>query len=239
MLKFSYAKKTFCLKEFSQGVLAAFPLIISYNFIGFASGSLGSFMGLSVVEVALLSLIVYAGSAQFVFALLYTTPSFILVSTIFLLNFRHFLYAVSFLPLIKNLPLGKKIAIGFQLTDETFALTNVLKKEPFQKAHWMLGLHLASHSAWLTGNTLGAVWGKSNFISSFSGLKFALAAMFASILILQWISSKNKLATSIAIICSALIFIFLDIFFKTPLNLLISIFCSCSIGVFFSKEEAE
>ena len=224
-------------EKFFRGVLAAFPITISYSLIGFAAGNLCSIMGLSVLEVGLLSLIVFAGSAQFIFALLYTAPPLILISTIFLLNFRHFLYAMSFLPLVKNLSLGKKIAIGFQLTDETFVLASVLRKKPFQKARWMLGLNLASYSAWFMGNILGAYWEESKFISNFTGLKFALAAMFASILILQWINSKNKLATSIAIICSALIIILLDLFFKHPINLLISILISSSIGTFFSKEK--
>ena len=223
--------------NFFKGVCCALPIIISYSLIGFAAGALNAIMGLSILEVALLSLILFAGSAQFVFASLYTGNPFALIYTIFLLNFRHFLYAMSFLQLVKNLPLYKRIAIGAGLTDETFVLASSLRKEPFKKAHWMLGLNLASYITWFTGNVFGAWVGVSNVLSNFQGLDFALAAMFASILAMQWTSSENKITINIVIISACVCILFLELFFPNPLNLLVSILISCSLGLFFNKEK--
>lgn len=224
-------------ERFLQGVIAAFPIIVSYIFIGFASGALGASLGLSILEVAILSLILFAGSAQFVFALLYTGSLWVLIPTIFLLNFRHFLYAMSFLPMVKKLSMPKKIIIGMQLTDESFSLASVLKNKPFEKMRWMFGLNFSSYTAWFFGNTMGAYWSTSDFIGKFTGLNFALAAMFAGILILQWTAAKNPLAVSMVAISSALIMIILELLISNPLNLLIAIFCSCSIGLLITKKE--
>ena len=67
-----------------------------------------------------LSLILFTGSAQFVFAELYTAQPAVLIGTIFLLNFRHFLYSTAFVPYARRLSTPARFLIGAQLTDESF-----------------------------------------------------------------------------------------------------------------------
>lgn len=52
--------------SFSDGVRACLPTMLGYLGIGFAAGVVEKGVGLSLLEIALLSLIVYAGSAQFI-----------------------------------------------------------------------------------------------------------------------------------------------------------------------------
>ena len=104
------------------------PIILGYLPIGFADGILGVQAGLSPIEVLLLSLLVYAGSAQFIFASLLGVAPQTLIITIFLINFRHFLYATALSQRLKKLPLPTRIAIGAQLTDESFSLASVLSR---------------------------------------------------------------------------------------------------------------
>ena len=70
-------------KSFFKGAVTALPIIFGYFFIGFAAGALASRAGMSVLEVSLLSLLVFAGSAQFIFASLYTGSVLVLLLTIF------------------------------------------------------------------------------------------------------------------------------------------------------------
>ena len=53
--------------QFRQGVIACLPTILGYWSIGFASGAIGAVAGFSVLEITLLSGLLYTGSAQFLF----------------------------------------------------------------------------------------------------------------------------------------------------------------------------
>ena len=105
-------------KSFFKGAVTALPIIFGYFFIGFAAGALAARVGMSVLEVSLLSLLVFAGSAQFVFAPLYTGSAAVLIFTIFLFNLRHFLYSLAvILPYVRRLSmfLKSRFFIGAQL----------------------------------------------------------------------------------------------------------------------------
>lgn len=53
-------------ETFAEGVKACVPTILGYLGIGFALGVVGKGVGLSVFAIFLMSIIVYAGSAQFI-----------------------------------------------------------------------------------------------------------------------------------------------------------------------------
>ena len=52
-------------KGFKEGLQAALPTALGYISIGLAFGIVASASGLSALEVGLMSLLVYGGSAQF------------------------------------------------------------------------------------------------------------------------------------------------------------------------------
>ena len=80
-------------KTFNQGIQACVPTIFGYLGIGFAMGVVGKGIGLSVFQIFLMSLIVYAGSAQFIICgmIAIQAPLSSIVLTVFLVNLRHFL----------------------------------------------------------------------------------------------------------------------------------------------------
>ncbi|HBT73698.1 MAG TPA: branched-chain amino acid ABC transporter permease, partial [Lysinibacillus sp.] len=61
--------------SFLQGVKDCIPTLLGYISIGLAFGVVGSASGLSVLEIALLTILIYAGSAQFIFCALLLTSS--------------------------------------------------------------------------------------------------------------------------------------------------------------------
>ena len=122
------------------GMRAALPVVLGYLAIGFAAGAVGTAEGLSPLEIVVLSLLLFAGSAQFVFAELYAGSAAALVSAIFLVNFRHFLYSASLSRKLRRLPAWARFAAGAQLTDETFSVASALLKTPPVRARWMLSL---------------------------------------------------------------------------------------------------
>ena len=219
-------------KLFYKGVIAALPIIFGYYFIGFAAGALAARAGLSVLEVVLLSLLVFAGSAQFVFSPLYTGSATVLVFTIFLLNLRHLLYSIAFLPFVRKLSRKSRFAIGTQLTDETFAFASSLLKSPLEKPYWMFGLNISSYLSWCIGNTTGAWIGHSVDSSNLFGVEFGFAAMFAGLLVMQIIASKKLLPLCIVIILAAVVMVALEAIKPHPANIVITTVVVATIGMF-------
>ena len=198
------------------GMRAALPVALGYLAIGFAAGAVGAAEGLSPLEITALSLLLFAGSAQFVFADLHAGSPTALVSAIFLINFRHFLYSASLSQKLRKLPLWARFAAGAQLTDETFSVASAMLKTPPVRARWMLSLNITSYSAWCAGNLAGAVAAGG---IEFAGAEFALAAMFAALLMMQ-VSGARKAPRATAALIAAGVMMALELAAPHPLNLL-------------------
>lgn len=194
-------------EPFAAGVRAAGPVVLGYVAIGFAFGVVGRTAGLTVAEIALMSLIVYAGSAQFVGAgmLAAGDPAGAIVSTTFLVNLRHLLLSAALAPSFRHLPAWKSFLAGAELTDETFAVasahlavTNPDGRARPVSAPWMFGLNLTSQATWIAATVAGGLFGQAVGDPAALGLDFALAAMFVGLLILQVTDGKKAAVAGLA-----------------------------------------
>lgn len=169
-------------------------MVLGYLGIGFAAGVVERASGLSYAEIALLSMVLYAGSAQFVVTsmLSLASPAPAIVFTVFLLNVRHLLLSAALAPKLSGVPMWKNALIGLQLTDETFV---VAAQREALTAAWMAGLNLAAWSAWALANLAGAAL--SSLAPDTRALAFALPCMFAGLLVLQ-----AKVAPRLGIACA-------------------------------------
>lgn len=104
----------------------AVPVVLGYIAIGLAFGVVAKTAGITVAEVALMSLILYAGSARFVMVRLIAAgmPAPTIIVTIFLVNVRHLLYSAAVSPHVRHLKAWQNMLIGAELTDETFAVAS-------------------------------------------------------------------------------------------------------------------
>ncbi|MFP4642816.1 MAG: AzlC family ABC transporter permease [Spirochaetales bacterium] len=216
----------------SAGIRAASPVVIAYLGIGFAAGVVKMEAGMSVAEVALLSLFVFAGSAQFVFAELYTGASAALIGTVFLINLRHLLYSTAITPRVRHHSLASRFWIGAQLTDETFALSTSLMGNKLHSAAWLIALNVASYLSWVAGTVAGAVAGSFAGAVENLGLEFALAAMFAALLVLQFSRKdpRSMVKAGVAVLAAALI-VTLETVRPNPMNLVGTTLTAATIGL--------
>lgn len=178
---------------FYEGFLACVPTVMGYLGIGLALGIVGKGIGLSVWQVLLMSVFVYAGSAQFAICglLVLQAPVFSIVFTVFFINLRHFLMSLSVAHLFKADSLLTNIGIGSLLTDESYGvLVTEMHAGKKISSQWMHGLNITAYLAWIAATTLGALLG--NFIPNpkVFGLDFALTAMFLG---LFWFQVKLPL----------------------------------------------
>jgi 4-azaleucine resistance transporter AzlC len=221
-------------KSFTAGIQDCLPVVLGYIAIGLAFGVVARTAGLSVLEVFLLSVFLYAGSAQFIFASMIAaaSPLVVIVLTIFLVNIRHSLYSAALSPYLRNQPLWKNLLIGAQLTDETFALaTNHLSKGHTAQPSWLFGINLTAQSTWVAATTLGALLGQAVSNVSTLGLDYALTAMFAALLVLQMANHPKIRAAIIVALLAALIAVGGTLVLSASWSILIAAMLAASAGL--------
>ncbi|MDO8644652.1 MAG: AzlC family ABC transporter permease, partial [bacterium] len=105
-------------------ILHTSPILVSYLPLGFAYGLMAQGAGLDFFAAALMSVLLYAGSAQYIAVGMIgqNQPVFFIVFTIFIVNLRHILMSSALAPYLSKWSAPKRILFGTQLTDETFAL---------------------------------------------------------------------------------------------------------------------
>lgn len=186
---------------FKQGFKDCIPTLLGYLSIGFAAGVVEKASGMSILEIILMGLILYAGSAQFTAAAMIMGRASIssTIFTIFLVNLRHLLLSASITPYFKGLSKLKSFIIGSELTDETFVVAaNKGAKSKKINFNWMLGLNTTAHLNWLIANVLGGLFGGFIEDPTGLGLDYALPAMFIGLLIIQ-ICQESKYKKNIII----------------------------------------
>lgn len=224
--------------DFYSGLRAALPTVLGYLGIGMAFGLIATAGGLSSLEVLLMSLLVYAGSAQFALVglLAAETPLLSIALTIFLINLRNFLMGLHTATLFPNASLGQGVAIGSLLTDETYG---VLLGESHHGQNlapeWMLGNNLLSYLSWVTASLLGALLGTNLPDPETLGLDYALLAMFIGIFVAQYrglslSTSHGKILKLLSLVAVA--YLSFAGFLPSSVAVLLATICGCLSGVY-------
>ncbi|WP_066322290.1 AzlC family ABC transporter permease [Bacillus sp. FJAT-29814] len=191
--------------NFLAGVRDCLPTVLGYLSIGFAAGVVEKTAGLSIVEIGLISLLLYAGSGQFIAAAMIgaNSPALAIIFTIFFVNLRHLLMSAAISPYFRHLNPSKNIFIGSLLTDETFGVAmNEAASKKWLNEKWMYGLNITAYLNWFIANIAGAFFGEWISDPEKFGLDFALPGMFIGLLVLQ-LASRRKLLKDILVALSA------------------------------------
>ncbi len=176
-------------RECLLGMRDTIPMLIGAVPFGIVYGTLAVSSGLSVTATLAMSLLVFAGSAQFVAASLVAsgTGLTVILLTTLIVNLRHMLYSASLLPFVRHLPQRWRITLAFWLTDESFAVVHrhyLLNDAPLTHKHWyFLGSCLAMYSLWFICTVIGVVLGQALPALGDWGLDFAMVATFIGIVV--------------------------------------------------------
>lgn len=196
--------------EFLNGMKDCIPTVFGYISIGFACGVVSKACGLSILEIALMSIFIYAGSSQLVAAGMIQSLASVpgVVIAIFFVNLRHLLMSAALAPHFKKNSVFKNFTVGALMTDETFALATV--KGTSNKGisyKWMMGANIIAYLNWLIATVLGAYFSTMIYDYKKFGLDFALPAMFIGLLISSAKGNNDKRKNILVISISAFIFI--------------------------------
>ncbi len=216
-----------------RGILRALPIVMGYVPVGFAFGVLAQKAGISFLNTVAMSLLVYAGAAQFIAVGLIeaSVPGVSIVLTTLIVNLRHLIMTSALAPFLKGWKASELAAFSFQVTDETFAVhstsfgsTSLVKREVF-------ATNVTAQSAWVAGTWIGARAGRLVADVEAYALDYALPALFIALIVLQ-IKKINQVL--LAIITGSLSVLLL-LAGMDRWNIIIATLIGATLGVLFEQ----
>ena len=175
-------------REFLSGARDTIPLIVGAVPFGIIFGTLAVKTGLTLGQTMALSLVVFAGSAQFIALGLFAAGASagIIILTTFVVNLRHLLYSATLAPGVRGLPGPLKAVMAFWLTDETFAVAApryAAEGDPEVRHLYYLGSAVLMYANWQLCSLAGALFGNLIPGAADWGLDFAMPVTFIGMLV--------------------------------------------------------
>lgn len=159
--------------------LLVWPLFMSFIPIGMAFGILAEKLGFTLWQILGFSVVVFAGSAQFIAISMLaggSSPMTVMLTT-FVINLRHFLFSSTLAPYFKKVPKSFLFGFAYGITDESFAV-NIRE---FDQGNWTpeeaFRVNMITWFFWVLSTVSGAVVGEW-MNADFSVIVYALTAMF-------------------------------------------------------------
>lgn len=180
------------LKALKAAFPHTIPIMAGFLFLGMTYGVTMQVKGFPFYYPMLTSLMIYAGSMEFVTSNLLLgvfDPLQAFLMTL-MVNARHLFYGLALLDRFPGKGLRKAYMI-FGLTDETFSIACAVEPPPeVDKSQFQFFVTFLNQCYWVTGATLGGLAGMLLKFNT-QGLDFAMTAMFVVIFIEQWKKDKN------------------------------------------------
>lgn len=203
---------------------ATVPVMTGYLVLAIGFGILLKTKGYGVGWAIAMSGFIYAGSMQYLAIDLLCGGASLLTTalTTLMVNARHLFYGISMIDRYKDTG-KKKPYLIFALTDETYSLVcseESVKGTDEPKEYYFL-VSLFNQAYWVVGSIIGSLLG--NVIPfNVEGIDFALTALFVTIFVEQWLTTKNHRSALIGVITSILcLIIFGDDSFLIPTMIII------------------
>lgn len=174
--------------EAREGLRDIAPVVVAAVPIGALFGALGAARGLSVAEAGLMSLLVFAGGAQFAALQLWTypVPVLALAFSTLLVNARHVLMGASLGPKLAGFSRLERLVGFYVLTDESWALAERRAlTQPVRPGYWF-PMATALLPVWVGSTLLGAWLGSLVGDPDRIGADFAFTALFIGLVAAFW-----------------------------------------------------
>lgn len=168
------------------------PIFAGFLFLGMTYGIFMNVSGFAWWFPGLMSIVIYAGSMQFVTVnlLLGAFDPLQALAMALMVNARHLFYGIALLEKYGRAG-WKKSYLIYSMADETFSLNCAIDApEGVDESWFMTCISFLNQSYWVLGSVLGGIFGD---LLSFNteGLDFAMTAMFVVIFLENWLKEKN------------------------------------------------
>ena len=174
-------------KIFRRALRDTVPVMTGYLVLGAGFGLLMRANGFGVGWAAAMSLFIYAGSMQYAgVGLLASGAGLLSVAlTTLMVNARHLFYGISMIGRYKDAGAAKPYLI-FSLTDETYSILCSAPKD----SRYDLWVSVLDQAYWVLGTVAGSLLGSALPFDT-TGVDFALTALFITIFVQQWQSTRQ------------------------------------------------
>lgn len=197
--------------QFRAGFFANLVVAASVGAYGSVLGLLAAKKGLSWVELLLMNLSVFAGSAQFVMVDLWLPPLPMaeIILAVLIINMRYLLIGASLHPLFIGYSLQKKALFMHLVADENWAMTMARHNEAYTTPYFLLGGGICVQATWCLGTMAGHQLGTVIAEPERFGLDFAFIAVFTALVVSFWRGKQDLLpwlgTAAIAIIAEMIV----------------------------------
>ncbi|MCI8950648.1 MAG: azaleucine resistance protein AzlC [Lachnospiraceae bacterium] len=185
--------------QYLRALKAAFPhtipIFAGFLFLGLTYGIYMNVSGFSFWYPMLMSLTIFAGSAEFVAVnlLLGAFHPLQALAITLMINARHLFYGISMLDRYKGTG-WKKYYLIFGMCDESFSIHYTAKIPKDVDPGWfMFFVTLLNQLYWFSGATLGGIFGSLIHFNT-EGLEFVMTAMFVVIFMEQWFRDQRHVS---------------------------------------------
>jgi 4-azaleucine resistance transporter AzlC len=175
--------------HFWLGARSCIPICISVAAYGVVWGVLAGQAGMTLLEVVLMSGLVFAGASQFVAAELWTTgdlPIGAIVIATLIVNLRLMLMSATLRPIFAGWPTWRAALATYFVSDESWALTMGEIAKGRGTAAFLIGAGVATWVSWFASTVIGRLLGSGIDDPSRYGLDFAFTATFLALLLGSW-----------------------------------------------------
>jgi len=172
--------------DFWNAVTDTLPIMLGVIPFGITYGVMSKAIGLSLWEILLMSLLVFAGAAQFVTISMLgagITSGGIIIFTTLLVNLRHLILGASLAPHMNKEPIWLQGILTFGLTDEAYVLTINKTQKSGYSVFYHLGATLTLYVVWAAATLIGATFTSHIPDPLEWGVDFAVPATFLVMLI--------------------------------------------------------
>lgn len=220
------------IEKYFKGVTAAWPICLGYVPIGLAFGVLAQKAGLGAAQIFLMSVLVFAGSSQFIAVSMIAADAAAasIILTTFTVNLRHVLMSSSLAVYLKNTGRKKLSLFAYGVTDESFAVNYSRLKQGDWGLNRSLGVNQTANLAWVASTVIGG-YGGQYIPAGALGIDYALIAMFICLLVFQL---KGRRYVTVSVIAGVLA-VGLSLIMPGNMYVVIASALAAALGVMLKK----
>lgn len=192
------------LKQFQRGVFLTLPVALSAAVYGAVLGVIAAGKGVSALQLMLMNVTIFAGTAEFLMVEMWAMPVLQVVVAVFIINFRYLLIGASLKPLFSSAPLWKKALLIHLVADENWAVTMAEYQKGRGSVWFLFGGGLILIVLWSIATMAGM--GLGLFISDYEryAMDFVVIAVFTALALSLFRGKKDIIPFLIAAVAASL-----------------------------------